>query len=241
MEDLQIGQGMSLLETTDGLKIIGIFSNYAFRRNDRPTIHSKGQMEANRLLVNDRTQAYGGNQCVIMQEGYVIPLHIHSGLPYLNMKYTTDTNIDTYPHVFMTSDAPWDPTTINGEFDEFIFQEPDIARQRREAANDRTNEFGEVHSHQAQVNRIVSFCTHVATSIMFSVSYFGISPVSPSSFARHRRVETPFWLAGLRTNPEDTLEDDSVLPCCNALPIPQALQVSLSCCECQAPSRVVCH
>ena len=42
-----------------------------------------------------------------MHDGYVFPLDIINGLPYLKMRPYTDEEFKMYPHVIMTSDHPW--------------------------------------------------------------------------------------------------------------------------------------
>jgi hypothetical protein len=55
------------------------------------TIHSSGQFEAYKNHVDDRSMKFGGTQCIRTNEGYVIPLDIINGLPYLKMQPHTDT------------------------------------------------------------------------------------------------------------------------------------------------------
>ena len=38
-------------------------------------------------------------------EGHIIPLSIQGGLAYLESNYPTDQDLETYPHVYMTSDC----------------------------------------------------------------------------------------------------------------------------------------
>ena len=35
----------------------------------------------------------------------------------MDMRAPTDDDLSTYPHVFFTSDMPWDPTTLDNEYD----------------------------------------------------------------------------------------------------------------------------
>eukprot|EP00977_Amphora_coffeiformis_P027069 scaffold32849_cov108-Amphora_coffeaeformis.AAC.1 len=109
---LRIAQGAAVVETINDGPIIVIMSQYANLGHGK-TIHSKGQMENFGIVVNDRARSTGGNQCVITTEGYVIPLHIRDGLPRFDMRPPTDEEMEKFPHVFLTSDANWDPRILD--------------------------------------------------------------------------------------------------------------------------------
>ena len=67
--------------------------------------------------VNDRSRKIDVNgQLITTNDGYEFPLHVRNGLPYLDLRPYTDREWDQYPHVVMTSDVDWDPSTIDGEF-----------------------------------------------------------------------------------------------------------------------------
>ena len=53
---------------------------------------------------------------VITHEGYAIPLHVRDRLYYMDMKAAFDDELDTLPHVFLTVDAPWNPSIMDEEF-----------------------------------------------------------------------------------------------------------------------------
>ena len=53
---------------------------------------------------------------VVTHEGYVIRLHVCNGLFYMDMCIPTESNMDTYPHVFLMAHAPWDPSIVDDEF-----------------------------------------------------------------------------------------------------------------------------
>ena len=78
-------------------------------------ILSSTQLEADKIIVDDRSKAVGGQQRIVTLEGYIIPLQCRQGLPYLDMKKPTEQDIDMYPHVVLTSDADWDPSSIDHE------------------------------------------------------------------------------------------------------------------------------
>eukprot|EP00977_Amphora_coffeiformis_P012341 scaffold3048_cov192-Amphora_coffeaeformis.AAC.2 len=101
-------------------------------------------MESFSLHVDDHGQSNGGMQCIITTEGYVAPIHICEGLPYIDMSAPSDANLEHYPHVFFTSDSPWDPSVMDQEFSMHDFEIPVLAITRREATDNRVDEFGEV-------------------------------------------------------------------------------------------------
>ena len=93
---------------------IGIFRQYAYHGQGR-TIHSSGQMEwfkGNR--VQDRSLLVGGCQTIKTLDGYVIPIDIINGLPYIQMQPNTDQEFKDLPHVLFTEGAKeWDPTVLD--------------------------------------------------------------------------------------------------------------------------------
>lgn len=81
------------------------------------TILSAGQLEAYYNKVNERSRRFDPKgQLITTNDGFELPLHIRNGLPYLDMRPYTDREWDTLPHVVMTSDVNWDPSTLDGEF-----------------------------------------------------------------------------------------------------------------------------
>ena len=85
MTGLKVATGAGLTQTIEDGPIILIMLQYA-NHGSRHTIHSKGQMENFGILIDDKSRNAGGNQCVVTQEGYVIPLSIHDGLPCMDMR-----------------------------------------------------------------------------------------------------------------------------------------------------------
>jgi hypothetical protein len=83
------------------------------------TIHSATQLESYQNDVNDRSvKVQGGLQCIVALDGYVIPINILGGLPYIKMRPYTDTEWDALPHVILTSDMDWDPSVLNHTLDD---------------------------------------------------------------------------------------------------------------------------
>jgi hypothetical protein len=51
---------------------------------------------------------------------YQILLVFHNGLPYRKCRQTTNEQVTSPPHVIMTSDVDWDPTTCNNGITDII-------------------------------------------------------------------------------------------------------------------------
>ena len=88
--------------------------------NQGNTIHSSGQLEAFGTIVHDKAKPNGGHQCIITQGGYVIPLNVRCGLVYMDMRPSTDAELDgpnQPPQIILTSDLEWNPSSIDFEYD----------------------------------------------------------------------------------------------------------------------------
>ncbi len=93
------------------------------------TILSAIQLEEFGCEVDDRCIRFGGKQRIKTADGYLIPLSIRNGLPYIKMRPYSDTELDTLPHIFLTDHKRWDPSDLDhdlaNEDDWFdTFQEP---------------------------------------------------------------------------------------------------------------------
>jgi hypothetical protein len=93
--------------------IIVIMHQYDYLGNGK-TIHSSIQMEHYKLQVNDRASLVSGSrQSITTPDGYILPLDIRDGLPYLKIRVPTPTELDSLPHAVLTSDCAWDPTVFD--------------------------------------------------------------------------------------------------------------------------------
>jgi Reverse transcriptase (RNA-dependent DNA polymerase) len=82
--------------------IIVLLNQYAYH-GVHTTIHSAPQIEVNRNFVDDRSMKCGGKQCIRLNDGYVIPINIINGLPYMPMCPATREEFDSLPHANLTS------------------------------------------------------------------------------------------------------------------------------------------
>ena len=142
-KNLDIVLGASLIKTNRGM-IIGLFPQYAYLGKGK-TIHSCIQMEAFGLMVDERSRKVQnpGRQMVQTPDGYKIPIKIRNGLPYMDMKYPSEEDLDTFPHVYFTADTEWDPSIMDDEFDDFdeqAFEDDDDDL----AFTSPVNDFGEL-------------------------------------------------------------------------------------------------
>jgi hypothetical protein len=63
--------------------------------------------------VDDKSIKVGGKQCIKTLDGYVIPIDVKSGLPYVKMRTYIDKEWDSLPHVILTGDGAWNPSVLD--------------------------------------------------------------------------------------------------------------------------------
>ena len=101
----------TLLNTPQG-KVIGIFNEYAYLWKGSP-IHSSGQLEWLQTNVDETPVKVGGTQLINTLDGYSVPLPIKDDLAYATyLGRPTEQDMDTYPHVFITSPDKWDHSQV---------------------------------------------------------------------------------------------------------------------------------
>ena len=108
---LDVVTAATLLNTPQG-KVIGIFNEYAYLWKG-PSIHSSGQLEWLQTNVDETSVKVGGTQLINTLDGYSVSLLIKDGLAYAtSLGRPTDQDMDTYPHVFITSPDKWDHSQV---------------------------------------------------------------------------------------------------------------------------------
>ena len=108
---LDVVTAATLLITPQG-KVIGIFNEYAYLWKGS-SIHSSGQLEWLQTNVDETSVKVGGTQLINTLDGYSVPLLIKDGLAYAtSLGRPTDQDMDTYPHVFITSRDKWDHSQV---------------------------------------------------------------------------------------------------------------------------------
>ena len=130
---LDVVTAATLLNTSQG-EVIGIINEYAYLGKGS-SIHSSGQLEWFQTNVDEKAVKVGGTHFITTLDGYSVPLLIKDGLAYAtSLGRSTDQDMDTYPHVFITSPDEWDPSQVPDQpfgdpmYDAFgDFNEPIIA------------------------------------------------------------------------------------------------------------------
>ena len=98
------------LITTHKGDVIAVFHQTALLGKGK-SILSCLQMEHYGAEINDKSLRLPGGKQRILMDGYQIPLAFHNGLPYLQCRPPTEDEVSFLPHLIMTSDVDWDPTT----------------------------------------------------------------------------------------------------------------------------------
>jgi hypothetical protein len=112
IKDVPIGTVGAVVNTQCG-EVIAIMHQYAYTGKGS-TIHSSGQLEWCGNDVNDCSiKIDGGRQRLTTPDGYVIPINVRRGLPYIMMRPFTDETFEELPHVLWTSEDDWDPTSLD--------------------------------------------------------------------------------------------------------------------------------
>ena len=108
---LDVVTAATLLNTPQG-KVIGIFNEYAYLWKGSP-IHSSGQLEWLQTNVDETSVKVGGTQLINTLDGYSVPLPIKDDLAYAtSLGRPTEQDMDTYPHVIITSPDKWDHSQV---------------------------------------------------------------------------------------------------------------------------------
>ena len=105
LNDIPIGTVAGHAVSQRGECIV-IMHQYAIHQTNR-SIHSCVQLEHFGNIVDDRSLKAGGLQRVTTLDGYVFPLDIIEGLPYIKMRIPTDEEYANLPHVVLTADMPF--------------------------------------------------------------------------------------------------------------------------------------
>ena len=109
--DLDVATAATLLNTPQG-KVTGIFNEYAYLWKGS-SIHSSGQLEWLQTYVHETSVKVGGTQHINTLDGYSVPLRIKDGLAYAtSLGRLTNLDMDTHPHVFITSPDKWDHSQV---------------------------------------------------------------------------------------------------------------------------------
>ncbi|CAJ1943980.1 unnamed protein product [Cylindrotheca closterium] len=72
-------------------------------------------MEHFKIVMDDKSTKVGGQQRLTTPDGFVLPLDISNGLPYLRMRPPTDRELSNpnIPHVVLTYDTDWNSCVLD--------------------------------------------------------------------------------------------------------------------------------
>jgi len=90
-----------------------LIMNHGALRGSHTTVLAPIQMEAFGILVDDKSHMAGGHQCIRTHEGYVIPIHMDNGLPFIPLRKYTLREWYTLPHVPVTHPSTWNPASLS--------------------------------------------------------------------------------------------------------------------------------
>src|SRR5687768_3611797 len=113
INDIPIVTAGGVVNTQKG-EVIAIMHQYAYVGKGK-SIHSCGQLEAHKQTVHDKSIKVGGKQRIETLAGYIIPLNIRQGLPFMTIRPYTDAEWEQLPHVILTADTDWDPSILDCE------------------------------------------------------------------------------------------------------------------------------
>ena len=92
-------------------KILVVLHQYAHHGQGK-TIHSSPQMEAFGITVDDKAIKAGGTQTITAHCGFVLPLDIKDGWPYMLLRPPSARECQTLPQIVLTGDTHWDPRVL---------------------------------------------------------------------------------------------------------------------------------
>jgi hypothetical protein len=117
--DLPIVTCIGLIMTTRG-PAIAVMHQYAYHGKGK-TIHAPAQLGHFGHDVNEKSvksPCGTGKQRIITPEGYIIPLDVVDGLPYMPMSKPTEEDRTQLPHIILTDHLDWDPRCMDHTFTE---------------------------------------------------------------------------------------------------------------------------
>ena len=95
---------------------------------DAKTIHSAGQMEWYNTKVDEKSPVVTQRMpSITTLEGYVIPISLRNGLPYIKMRPPTDAELegkDSLIRVPITSHHKWNPKVLDSQVPEEWYDQP---------------------------------------------------------------------------------------------------------------------
>jgi hypothetical protein len=123
VRQLRIVTAQAVVSTHKG-EAIATFHQMALLGKGK-NIFSCLQMEAHGANINDRSRLLPGGKQRILIDGYQMPLDFKNGLPYLRCHIPTPGELESLPHIIMTSDVEWEPSQFDKDLDDLAsFYDP---------------------------------------------------------------------------------------------------------------------
>ena len=121
IKDVPVGTAVTKVHCKHNGTVLAFLHQYACQEGSDgygvgPTIHSTVQMEHFGLDVQDKISH--GKKYIKTPDGFEFELRTRNGLTYLKQARPELEDFNRYPHVFFTSDVPWDPSQFDDEEDE---------------------------------------------------------------------------------------------------------------------------
>jgi hypothetical protein len=111
------------------------------------------QMEAYGADINDRSRLLPSGKQRIVIDGYQLPLDFRNGLPYLRCRKPNEAELDSLPHIIMTSDVDWDPSLYDNDIvDVEKFYDPLV----KECEHENFNQYGEYRHRTVAIHNTTS-------------------------------------------------------------------------------------
>ena len=173
IEGLPVGTVAGVVQSQHG-PVCAIMHQYAYKGTGK-SIHSSVQIEHFGNEVNDKSNKLrGGKQRIVTVDGYVLPLQIRNGLPYLDMHSPTDHELETLPHVVLTSDEDWNPSCLDSELedmDEWFNAQEDLPQPKAYGEHnfDRQGYYRGCHIASMSIKEIDDFLSEDMSDIVESV------------------------------------------------------------------------
>ena len=124
LEAVHVGSFAAIVKTHLGNRI-GIWHQMASMPTGK-TIFSSVQLEASRCSVQEKSPLVTGTTpTIITPDGYIVPLSIHQGLPYLRLRPPTDAEWSSLPKITFTTDNEWDPKCLDSNVPDDWYERTD--------------------------------------------------------------------------------------------------------------------
>jgi hypothetical protein len=172
IKDIPIGTVGAVINTQHG-EVTAIMHQYAYTGKGG-TIHSSGQLEwCGNAVNNPSIKIEGSRQQLTTPDGYVVPIDVRRGLPYITMRPFTDEEFKELPHIVWMSEDTWDPTSL----DSVISDDPNWyeAEPSPPLPNPLYDEYGEFHNF---ATKRLSFSTQVTRNTQYTsyMPFYGVVP-----------------------------------------------------------------